>query len=767
MNKSLAIIAFLLMSGLSAIRSVSAFDPPHSWETNMIDCASCHMPHHAPGASLNTVAGNPNLCMSCHTPGGQATNRPFADADQALPGVSGTSHRFDSGPSGHVEAALSNTSSGDVRSGGSFSGRIERTYTITVTAEGDTGVAAFQWSDSESNNGTDITGLNLPLNDGLTLSFFDGGSSPAFIENDTWTLYVRTDLRLPDISDPFEEPMAKRLLDGKVVCSVCHNQHSQLMTPADPAAPPYNGAGTGWGRHFQRVDNDANQMCHVCHSVRNVVTSSQGSHPVGVPIPGSGFFQLPADLDLVQGAVDCTTCHSPHYADSGAANGGAGDGYLLDSAIGDLCYQCHTLADPLTASHLDSTSGVLWPGGQYGSSFPGHTAEKRGFCINCHWPHGWPDDQSPAADFSRLWVERYDTASDGSDPDDAEDLCFTCHDGSPASTDIRGDFLKGINGTDIFHHPIKDSEQTAGRSVECVNCHNPHRATSNDKHKGVDGVDINGDPIGPSTANPVDIVEYELCFTCHGDTYNASRPDTSNKRLDFQTTNSAFHPVAGTGRNQSSNLNDQLLGGLTTSSQIRCTDCHNSDATADVQGPASGSLGQTKGPHGSANAFILRGNYWTELLGPSSWDANNFQLCFLCHDPNRLVLARRWQDDAATNFYDDIDGRDNLHWLHLEDRADKSQATCKNCHFNIHSNRTAGNTQYNIDGVTSESPSNNVHTHLVNFSPDILPIGGRAKPEWWFNTSTRERRCYLSCHGETMDGFPYRPSQGDDDPFTP
>lgn len=768
MQNQPAMVVFVLMLGFILTRPVQAFfDPPHNFDANMIDCVNCHMLHHSPGGTLNTVAGNSNLCMTCHIPGGLATNFPFADADQALPGVRGTSHRFDSGPSGHVEAALTNTSPGSVSSGGAFTGRIERTYTITITSDGNAGSATFQWVDSEGNNGSGTTGTDVALSAGLTLTFTDGGATPAFLTNDVWTLHVRTDLRLPDPDEPFEQPLALRIMGGKVVCSTCHNQHSQNHPPADPNAPPYNGGGTGWGRHYQRVPNDANQMCHICHSARHVASSSQGSHPVDVPIPGSGFFQPPANLDLVQGRVDCTTCHSPHFTDSGGANGGAGDGYLLDLSPSILCYQCHTLADQATASHLNTTSGVLWPGGQYGSSFPAHTAEKRGFCINCHWPHGWPDDQAPASDYPRLWVERYDTTSNGSDPDDAEDLCFTCHDGSPAGSNIRGDFLKGTNGTFIFHHPVKDSEQTAGRSVECINCHNPHRATSSNKHKGVDGIDINGVPIGEGTANPVDIVEYELCFKCHGDTYNATRPNTSNKRLDFQTANSAFHPVVGTGRNQSSNLNDQLLGGLSTSSQIKCTDCHNSNATADVQGPASGSAAQTKGPHGSTNRFILRGNYWMDLLGPSAWDQNNFELCFLCHDVNRLVLANRRQDGAATNFYDDINGKDNLHWKHLEDRVDKARPTCKNCHFNIHSNRTASNTQYNIDGVTTEFPPNGVHTHLINFSPDVQAIGGRTKPEWWYDTSSGERRCYLSCHGSTMDGLQYRPDQGDDNPVSP
>jgi predicted CXXCH cytochrome family protein len=771
------LLSFFVALALSC-GAARAVDPPHDIP-NGINCINCHTPHSAPGGSITRVEGNPNLCMSCHNPAGLAAPRPFNDADQAIPGVQGTSHRWDSGPSGHVEAALANSSTGTLRSGGAFTGRIEKTYTITIMTGGDSGAAVFDWTDSDGFSGFGTTGAGVPLADGLVLDFQDGPTSPSFVAGDNWTLFVRTDLRVPIIDDPFEDAMARRMYDlfprnpdgtlnftyAKAVCSACHDQHSQEKQPFDPDALPYAGAGTGDGRHFQRQDNGSNEMCKVCHSPRDVQDSADGSHPVGVIIPG-GEFQSPAALPLDSvGQVQCLSCHAPHFITSGGANGGAGDGYLLRQGMGEICEQCHTLADTSGGSHFDPAGGVLWPGGQYGSSFPAHTAEKRGFCINCHWPHGWPDDADMPNDYPRLWVERYDQASNGSDPGDAEDLCFTCHDGAPAGSNIAGEFAKGTNGANIFHHPVADPEQSAGRSVECIDCHNPHRARADNKHAGATGIDLAGIPVGPGTGDPRDVTEQEVCYKCHGDTFNASRPETTNKRLDFQITNSAFHPVAGPGQNQSTNLQNQLLGGLSTGSTITCTDCHNNEATADANGPASNSALGPKGPHGSTNATIRRAAYWTSLQGPSSWDPANFALCFLCHDPQKLVEAREFRDGAATNFYDDDDlnSKDNLHWLHLEDRADNARATCKNCHYNLHSNRTAANTQYRIDGVLTDSPPGTAKTHLVNFSPDILPFNGRAKPEWWIDTTTRERRCYLSCHGFDMEGFPYRPANGGDD----
>ena len=779
----LALAAAALLATLA--QNARAVDPPHGIAPTFSNCERCHVAHNSPGGTLNTQSGNANVCLSCHVPAGQAANRPFADGNQAVPGTAGTSHRWDSGPSGYVKRVSGNTSPGDIGSGGVFTGRIEDVYTITITTQGAAGTARFAYSSTYDGSGSNLlsgTGVALGTQ-GLTLTFTNLVGAPvSFLLNQQWQLRVRTDLRLPvlGVAGSFERPLAQRIMNGKVVCSTCHDQHSQSKTPFDASAPAYAGAGTGWtgtgvGRHFQRQDNNANQMCKICHSARDVSSSAQGSHPVGIPLP-PGNFQTPPNLPLsAAGNVECMSCHAPHYADSGGANGGAGDGYLLRRSINDLCYQCHTNADRANGSHLSATTGALWPGGQYGSSFPAHTADKRGACVNCHWPHGWPDAAAPAQDYPRLWVERYDTASDRTDRDDAENLCYTCHDGAPAQSNIRADFLKGTNGTgtlqDIFHHPVKDSEQSAGRSVECVDCHNPHQASAADRIAGVAGVDIGGNPIAAGSRQ---LQQYELCFKCHGDTFNAARPMTSNKRLDFATGNSAYHPVVQAGRNQSANLASQLRGGLTTTSTLRCTDCHNSNAFSATVGKVVDSAAVTFGPHGSIYAPVLRANFnRNTTAGPASYSATNFTLCFNCHDAAKLVTSQS-TPGAATNFYDTINGKANLHWVHLVDRVDKARATCQNCHFDIHGNQSASNTQYRINNTlyndAAAVSTARIKTHMVNFSPDVTAIGGRAKPEWWLDTSTRERRCYLACHGATMAGetgsggkkAQYRPASGDE-----
>jgi predicted CXXCH cytochrome family protein len=787
---------------------VQAVDPPHDASRN-IQCITCHMLHGSPGGTLNRVAGNANVCLSCHVPSGQAAARPFATTDQASPPLplasgwtvgSGISHRFDSGPSGHVKPVSGNASPGFVASDGAFTGRIEERYTITIANAGNVGIATFNWTSLRNGSGSGLlTGASVPIGTlGLSLAFADGASSPSFRAGDQWTLDARTDLRLPAELDTFERPMWQRVmrqelpnrttLGGlKVVCSTCHDQHSQKHAPFDGAAPVFLGAGTGWiatgvGRHFQRQPNDENQMCKVCHSARNVTSAAQGSHAVGVNIPG-GDFRTPPTLPLSAGGqVECMSCHAPHYRDSGGANGGAGDGFLLRARINDLCFECHTNADRAGGAHFNATTGALWGGSKEanGTQFPRHQAAMRGACVNCHWPHGWPDRNAPAQDYPRLWVERYDvdrtTKTDGAN---GELLCFACHTApaggvpaTPATSNIQAEFARGsalITATgDVFRHPVNDNEQQTGnaglRVVECVDCHNPHQARANDRHAGVAGVGLAGTTLPAGTA----LQQQEVCFKCHGDSFNSARPNTSNKRLDFNTTaaNSGYHPVTQAGRGQSANLAAQLRGGLTSASTIRCSDCHNSSAFSGAVGTVADSAGVTVGPHGSAFAPILRANFGRNYTS-TGWNNANATLCFGCHDQTAL-LARDRGSGARTNFYGA--GKDNLHWFHLADKG--VTASCMSCHYDLHSNRSAGNTQYRVvNGATQTylgtSPPPNVKSHLVNFAPDVTGANF-ALPRWQIDVASGVRTCDLACHndGGKMDPVSYGPTAGDETSYT-
>ena len=599
-----------------------AVDPPHDFTTLPDDpCASCHIPHESPGGSLTTVTGNANLCISCHNPGGPASALPFDDADQALPAPglppattpSGNSHRWDSGPSGWVEVDAGNTSPGTVTSGGAFTGRFSKTYTLTIVAPGDVGVATFSWvatTPPGGSGGPTLTAAGVALDEGVTVTFTDGASSPAFVAGDQWRLYVRTDL-----NNPTAPKLQVRLEDGKIMCSTCHNQHSQKEDPFtrhNDSPPPYSGPGDGAGRHFQRVDNDANQMCVDCHSARDVGSSSLGSHPVGpategacLTCHGDSFTNFPdQDITPVKTgsgagmAIVCLSCHAPH--DPTGALGLTTDGTLVRQAnINTLCTNCHQLADTATpASHLHPVTGVLWPGGQYGSSFPEITdGGKTGFCTNCHQPHGWPESLTSADDYPTLLVET------------SSELCITCHDGAPAS-DEMADFSSPLwvtdgagllDNTDLNtrHDVLSADQMRSGTDLACTDCHDPHTATPAQKIRPDPDPNDGRVPALQDTW-PASPTRSEWCLDCHDGSLPPGVTPPTTALTNVRTT---FTDLSNSGDRHGLRTGSASLKpgyGWADDDVVPCTACH-------MGGPYSTTDPMMEGKgHGNTNLFQLR-----------------------------------------------------------------------------------------------------------------------------------------------------------------
>ncbi|HSN91979.1 MAG TPA: hypothetical protein VLS93_12185 [Anaeromyxobacteraceae bacterium] len=88
-----AMLAAALAASLPAGAAL-ALDPPHDASQNS-SCQDCHVGHNAPGAGLTTYAGNANLCDSCHKLHAGSYGFPWVTGDQAVPGASGRSHRWD------------------------------------------------------------------------------------------------------------------------------------------------------------------------------------------------------------------------------------------------------------------------------------------------------------------------------------------------------------------------------------------------------------------------------------------------------------------------------------------------------------------------------------------------------------------------------------------------------------------------------------------------------------------------------------------------
>ncbi len=523
---------------------------------------------------------------------------------------------------------------------------------------------------------------------------------------------------------------------------------------------------------------------------RNLGTDLRNDHPVSLTLsPTDSELTPPPPSDPVrlrEGAtagvkdsVQCTSCHDPHVPDPRFL--------VKPNTRGGLCLTCHTKQGWVGSRHEASNA-------PYPATSTTTVGERA--CLACHSPH---NAQSP----TRLLSTQ--NLSGAPLPWAEENVCFSCHRAGGtgvdplrgrAAPDIQSEFQKAVRHPfalkldehqPVFTNKVPEPEPVLNptKHVECADCHNPHRvqALPGNVHEGMKGVSLSGAVVVDDAVT--DLKQYEVCFRCHGDTFASfippapTRPPSgSNKRLEFQPTNDSYHPVAAPGRNTSTYLNNvldapdgQLMGNDSTGarlnrfSQLLCTDCHNSDATGTTQGSARGSTASPKGPHGSANTRMLRANYSTQVgvNNPpfGGYNRNNFALCFLCHDENRL---RGSGGPSRSNFFQAGGvgaGRGNLHEVHLVDRTN---ASCHECHYNVHSNQAASNTD--TRGVPPGFDS-----HLVNFAPTVRPFpASRGADPWYGDNPTKPRwgrtpagdpYCFAGCHDkdDAMDGSDsrYRP----------
>ena len=655
-----------------------AIDPPH---VTADLCGSCHIPHSSPGGNLTAVAGDANVCLSCHQSGGSASTFPFASSDQALPypglptnvvgaAASGTSHRWDASAAGHVQflGGAVTPSTGSVKPLGTYTGYYPKVYTLTITTAGASGVARFGWLATIPGGGAGtnvLTGASVLLDAGVSVKFLDGAAT-SFQLGDKWNLYVRAGVR-----QPTNTTMLAHMVDGVVTCSACHDGHSQEFTPFDATASAYGGRGTGSGRHFMRMNTQTDQMCVDCHAGMNATNALTGTHPVGIKTPVDAKHKSPTLLPTQTGTTNfgCLSCHDVHKTVST-------DGKLTRVASSrSLCIDCHTLADTATpAAHFSTTnSATLWPGGRRGSLLPARTnVLDQGSCVNCHPVHGWPDTAAPTNHYPKLLA------------DFEERMCFSCHGtNGPAVKQVEADFAKQI------HHRVVDAQQVGVRSVECSDCHNAHKAkvgtvsytntataTRNlvdGPMLGVSGVAVNFTALTNFQAittnlytlipaSPGATYEYQICFKCHssygwvagvapnGVSANGSvaTPIETDLALEFSPKNKSGHPIVVGLDSYSNSIAVGGKRGLLAAAMkapwnvnlgtqtMMCADCHSTDAA----------LPAAQGPHGSAAQFMLRGtnaNNWPNVTLANynnSWCAN-------CH--NKSTHAGHSEGDHSSS----------------------------------------------------------------------------------------------------------------------
>jgi hypothetical protein len=321
-----------------------------------------------------------------------------------------------------------------------------------------------------------------------------------------------------------------------------------------------------------------------------------------------------------------------------------------------------------------------------------------------------------------------------------EALCLTCHDATgPSNKNILAETQKAAGhkpATFSRRHVPGESGPSAfawgaSRHVECVDCHNPHRASFGDAGSvvplaGVSRVRYSWDGGATFTfldnGDPSPVKQYEVCYKCHSSwtTLDAGMRDLAQQ---FDPRAPSFHPVVAAGTNATTAMANSLAGGtglphLTVGDTIECQDCHASDGIPANVSRVTLYLGPTpRGPHGSANPKLLRAAYRTSGNPTTTTSAN--ALCFICHSSAPFTGG----SSTATNF--------SLHRKHF------SEGLCNDCHADLHGSRLSAG--YEDGGFT----------RLVSFGPNVT---GAIR---WTPKSAGTGSCTMSCHGENHNNETY------------
>ncbi|OGT25348.1 MAG: hypothetical protein A2Z17_04670 [Gammaproteobacteria bacterium RBG_16_66_13] len=369
------------------------------------------------------------------------------------------------------------------------------------------------------------------------------------------------------------------------------------------------------------------------------------------------------------------------------------------------------------------------------------------------------------------------------------DICMNCHDGTAANTDVLSEWHDpqvppndpedGI----AYSHPLAagragTADDLAGqleRQAACTDCHNPHTLsgqrpsptsfgwTAAGSLNGATGVTLAPTPYAWKEKI---VYEYELCLKCHSaftqlPSYPRPSQQKTDKLVDIDPTlGGSYHPVAGAGAGGSPELSRSLSGGtlwqFTTGDTVRCVNCHANYRA--LSGGAQPAASDRLAPHVSRYPSLLIAEYQRSLKPPSSandYDPGQYQLCFLCHSPapfadpsgDRRADTRFPMHGYHLNkLYDEYEGSASLS-LDIDDpEAGSGNAICSECHFRIHSTRSAAN------------PGDRNNSGLVNFAPNVLPdpeSGGG--PLWQPNLQTpASGSCTLLCHGQPHSGWGYQ-----------
>ncbi|MGA9130898.1 MAG: cytochrome c3 family protein [Candidatus Sulfotelmatobacter sp.] len=449
-------------------------------------------------------------------------------------------------------------------------------------------------------------------------------------------------------------PQEPPLGSASNLCLSCHDG-----TVAPGQNTPYGSIKMGGSMNSQDVFGTDLSSVHPFNF--QLQSGHLQSSPNLLPTLSSGTTGNPA-VKLVNGNVQCTTCHNPHVQGIDPVDQ---DFLVMNNANSALCLACH-VSDPSTqplAAKKFGLKAIQGKGASATSSgpqeFQGLTAwrksihaeavyrvgrgvtevgpysnTKQNACLSCHTAHRARGATSILTGPVQP-VPNMDATTQN---------CITCHNGgsdiSPALPNVYAEFAK------VGHpFPAGSNQHTANESAvlnnnrhaTCVDCHDPHSSlqtttflstslrTSQYGAIGVSAID------GTTVISPA-LNQYEICMRCHSTgagkrvlavygylpTRAVSSGDPLNLIPQFSSTAKSSHPVTHDNNSPLSQpsllkvmLNlDGHTQGRAMGTRILCSDCHNSDDNREFGGSGP------NGPHGSKYSHILERRYEFSQVAP-------------------------------------------------------------------------------------------------------------------------------------------------------
>lgn len=286
-----------------------------------------------------------------------------------------------------------------------------------------------------------------------------------------------------------------------------------------------------------------------------------------------------------------------------------------------LCESCHRVPAAGGAASLTGVPEKLCLGCHEPEKFAAafvHGPVALGACVACHDPHG---SEAPGLVRAK-----------------GRALCLTCH------TEMEARLASAK-----FQHKVLEGG--------CTDCHSPHASPLRYQLKAaVPGLcaSCHGkilEQANTATVKHTPVQQQAACLNCHD-------PHTAEHRPQLKADGSAI----------CLNCHDKKIpvGGVELTDMKRLL-VENPDHHGPIRQNNCAACHQ---PHGSNHFRLLAEEYPKEFYAP--FRAENFALCFRCHDP---ALPRDERTTTLTGFRD---GDRNLHFVHVN-KTPKGR-TCRSCH---------------------------------------------------------------------------------------